>query len=69
MPEHEIYMSMPTKIILNKDTNFDVYSDGNKLGTLKISRGSIEWRSTNLTYGYQLSWEQFDQIMKEKGYR
>ena len=56
MPEHEIYMTMPTKIVLNKDTDFDIYSDGKMLGTLKISKGSIEWRSANLTYGYHLSW-------------
>lgn len=69
MPEHEIYMTMPTKIVLNKDTDFDIYSDGNMLGTLKISKGSIEWRSAKLTYGYHLSWEQFDDIMKKEGYK
>ena len=24
---HEIYMTMPTRIVLDKDTDFEVYSD------------------------------------------
>ena len=67
MPAHEIYVKMPTKIVLNKDTEFEVYSDDNKLGTLKISKGSVEWVKAGDTYGYHLSWEEFDEIMSKHG--
>ncbi|MEW6614803.1 MAG: hypothetical protein AB1401_04995 [Thermodesulfobacteriota bacterium] len=69
MPTHEIYMNMPTKIVLNKDTDFEIYSDGNKLGTLKISKGTIEWAPANYTYGFHLSWKEFDEIMQKHGYQ
>lgn len=69
MPEHEIYMTMPTKTVLNKDTNFEIYSDGNKLGRLKVSKGTVEWVPANYSYGYHLSWEEFDEIIKKKGHQ
>lgn len=67
MAEHEIFMSMPTKIVLNKDTEFDVYSDAAMLGTLKISRGTVEWRPRNFTNGFHVSWEKFDELMQSEG--
>jgi hypothetical protein len=42
MSTHDIQMAMPEKVVLNKDVVFDVYSNNNKLGTLKISKGSVE---------------------------
>lgn len=67
MPTHEIYMTMPTKIVLNKDTEFEVYSDGGALGTLKVSKGTVEWRPKGFTYGFHLDWEKFDQVMQNEG--
>lgn len=69
MATHEINMSIPPKLILNKDAEFEIFSDGSKLGTLKISRGSIEWCLANHQYGYHLEWEEFDKVMREKGFR
>ena len=43
MSVHDIYMAMPEKSVLNKDVVFDIYSNKNKLGTLKVSKGSVEW--------------------------
>lgn len=65
--EHEIYMTMPTKTVLNKDTDFEVYSEGAILGTLKVSKGSVEWRPKNYTYGFHLDWEKFDELMQKEG--
>ena len=67
MATHEIYMTMPTKMVLNKDTDFEVYSDEAVLDTLKVSKGSVEWRPKGFTYGLHLDWEKFDQLMRKEG--
>ena len=69
MATHEINMTIPSKLVLNKDAEFEIYSDGAKLGTLKISRGTIEWLPSNHQSGYHFSWEDFDIIMRENGSR
>ncbi len=67
MAEHEIYFEVPSKTLLNKDAVFEVYSGKDKLGNLKVSKGSIEWVPAKHTYGHHLSWEKFDSLMKEHG--
>ena len=67
MSTHDIQMVMPEKVVLNKDVVFDVYSDSNKLGTLKISKGSVEWAPASFSRGFHLLWEQFDHLMREHG--
>lgn len=69
MPKHEINMTMPSKIVLNKDIEFEIYSDGLKIGTLKISKGSLEWLPSNHQYGYHCNWEKFNELMVENGIR
>lgn len=67
MPTHEINMTIPSKLVLNKDAEFEVFSDGRRLGALKISKGTLEWLPSNHQYGYHLSWENFDLIVRENG--
>ncbi len=67
MPKHEIRLTIPPETVLNKDAECDVYSNDEMLGTLKISKGSIEWRPKNYTYGFHLSWEDFSDLMKDNG--
>jgi len=67
MSVHDIYMAMPEKSVLNKDVVFDVYSNKNKLGTLKVSKGSVEWAPSNFSNGFHLIGEQFDKLMRERG--
>ena len=67
MSTHEIHMDMPEKTVLNKDVVFDIYSDGSKLGSLKVSKGSLEWAPANFVNGFHMQWEQFDQIMQSEG--
>ena len=69
MATHEINMTIPPEIVLNKDVEFAISSDGSKIGTLKISRGTVEWLPANHKYGYHVSWEDFDKMMREKGTR
>ena len=67
MPKHELHLTIPPKTVLNKDAECDVYSDNEMLGTLKISKGSLEWRPKNHQNGFHLTWEEFSQIMQKEG--
>jgi hypothetical protein len=68
MPQHEIEMSLPAQTVNNTDVEVSVWSDGNKLGSLKISKGTIDWMpSPNSKTHFKMSWERFDEVMKEKG--
>lgn len=60
-------MSIPTtKVVLHADVVFDIRSDEEKLGTLRISQGTIDWSPTNAKIPVKLSWEQFDRLMREQ---
>jgi hypothetical protein len=67
MSIHDIQMSIPEKMVLNKDVVFEVYSDKSKLGTLKISKGTIEWAPSNFANGFHMLWEHFDRMMRQYG--
>jgi hypothetical protein len=69
MPVHEVYFSLPTRNIMNADAEFEIISDGNKLGSLRISRGSLEWQPANSPLRLQMSWENFNDVMRELGSR
>jgi hypothetical protein len=69
MPQHEVYFSLPTRSIMNADAEFEIISDGNKLGSLRISRGSLEWQPANSPLRLQMGWEKFNEIMREHGTR
>ena len=67
MPIHDVEMSIPTtKVVLHADVVFEVRSDGEKLGELRISKGTIDWAPANTRTPVQLTWEQFDRLMRER---
>lgn len=43
MAKHNVYVSLPSAELGKKDAFFDIYKDDKKLGTITISKGSIEW--------------------------
>lgn len=66
---HEIRMKIPNNVeVKNKNVEFDVFRDGEKLGTLLVSKGSIEWLPAyaKSESGRPLGWERFAQVMKEE---
>jgi len=69
MPSHKLEISLPPKVILNSDVVIDVQSDDAKLGELRISRGSIDWIPGKHQASFRLSWERFDEVMRESGTR
>ena len=68
MAKHDVAFAIPQKFVLSKDVQFNVKSDGAKLGTLLISKGNIEWvPASNTVKKYRLSWEAFDSVMQTTG--
>ena len=65
MPTHDVYGTLPFALLGKKDAFFEIYQDGKKLGTITISKGSIEWYSKNAKLPYSLSWGEFDKMIKE----
>lgn len=66
---HYVNFNVPTRALGRSDVEFNVKSNRQKLGTLKVSKGSIVWFPTDTSYGYKLSWAAFDELAKEKGRR
>ena len=61
---HDVSFSIPTRKLGTADVVFDVNQDGKKLGTLKISKGSLVWFPSGTIYGHKMDWEKFDQLMQ-----
>lgn len=62
-------MSVPEHEIVNTDVVVAVFSDDEKLGEVRISRGTIDWVPRNHTHAFRLSWEAFDSVMRDCGSR
>lgn len=66
---HEVDFSIPTRDLGRSDVEFNVKKDGTKIGTLKVSKGSVVWFPSDTSYGYKLTWSAFDALMQENGKR
>lgn len=66
---HEVDFSIPSRDLGRSDVEFNVKKDGKKIGTLKVSKGSVVWFPTDTSYGYKLTWSEFDQLMQQNGSR
>jgi hypothetical protein len=74
MPKHSIQFDLPQTVrVKNRDVEFQVASRNGKRGpfklqgTLKVSKGSIDWRPSGAEYTRVLSWEKFAQLADEHG--
>jgi hypothetical protein len=63
MPVHKIEMSQPAKAVLHSDITFDILSDGQKLGSMRISKGSIDWTPKGKHAAKSITWERFAAAM------
>ena len=60
-------MSIPTtKVVLHADVVFEIRSDDEKLGELRVSKGSIDWYPSNARIPVKPTWEQFDRFMRDQ---
>jgi CRISPR/Cas system-associated protein Csm6 len=63
VPRHYIEISLPTKPLKNVDTTIAVWSDDEKLGEMRISRGSLDWRSARKKTAKSISWERLAELL------
>jgi len=65
---HDVSFEIPQKFVLAKDVEFDIKSNGSKIGTLLISKGNVEWiPASNSVKKRRLSWEKFAALMETQG--
>jgi hypothetical protein len=69
MPRHDVRFTLPERRLGNSDIEFTVYSDDERLGILKVSKGAVVWRSANKKLGHVLAWDAFDRMMRREGRR
>jgi len=69
MARHIVRFTIPERPLGNSDIEFNVYSDDERLGVLKVSRGAIVWRHANKRLGHVMDWDAFDRVMRREGRR
>lgn len=57
MPEHVVRVSQPIRELVNSDVRFEIFSDAQKLGTLLVSKGTVDWFPRNAQTAISLEWE------------
>jgi hypothetical protein len=59
-----VHPSRPLEVV-NADLIIEVTADGEKFGQLQVSKGTIDWVPRGHKNPISLSWERFDQLMRE----
>ena len=77
MSRHRVYFDLQqlqkTVMVLNKDVELQVYAKVSArkpeklFGTLKVSRGSLDWRPANAEFSRVLGWERFAELAEQSG--
>lgn len=62
---HQVRFTMPARELGKTDVVFEVWTDGDKFGTLKVSKGSLVWFPRDHSKGHKIGWKQFDAAMQE----
>ena len=65
--KHQVKFSIPERELGKADIEFRVKKNGQKFGTLKVSKGSVVWVQKDDTYGFKMGWTDFDEVMKVNG--
>ena len=61
MPRHDIEIEIPPKVVVNSDVRFVIRSDGQKLGELLVSKGTVAWVPGHSPQAIHMRWERFDE--------
>jgi len=69
MAKHDVKFTVPERPLGRADVEFAIKRDGEALGRLKISNGTVEWVPKNKAHGFRLGWPKFDELMQKNGSR
>jgi hypothetical protein len=69
MARHDVRFTIPERKLGNSDIEFAVYSDDERQGLLKVSKGAVVWRHANKKLGRVMDWATFDRVMQAEGRR
>lgn len=64
MAEHDVEFSIPPRPLGRADVSFTVRAEGEMVGTLLVSKGSLVWFPPGHTIGKRLRWEAFAEFME-----
>jgi hypothetical protein len=67
MAQHDVKFTVPERPLGKADVEFSVKRDGEAVGRLKVSNGTIVWVPRNRKYGFRLGWVKFDDLMQQNG--
>lgn len=62
---YEVEFSPPARLLGKSHVNFVVKQDGETIGTLKITKGSIVWYPPYTSIGRKATWKQFAEKMEQ----
>jgi len=65
MAKHDVSFDVPERRLGKTDVNFYIRADGEVLGKLSISNGSIVWFPKLARKGRKMGWKRFDEMMQE----
>ena len=63
--KHNVQFTIPCRDLGKTDVEFQVWGDGEKIGTLEVSRGAVVWYPKDCSYGHKIGWSQFDTVMRK----
>jgi nitrogen fixation protein FixH len=63
--KHDVHFSIPARELGKSDISFDVRGDGEIIGRLEVSKGSLVWYPKNNRYGHKITWAQFARVMED----
>lgn len=67
MAKHDVTFSIPERQLGKADVEFAIKRDSKAFGRLKDSNGTVVWVPKDMTYGFKMTWVDFDKLMRNNG--
>jgi hypothetical protein len=64
---HDVSFSIPERKLGKRDIVFRVRKDSSLFGTLRVSKGGVDWFPFKKQFGYGFNWSQIDRLFQTKG--
>jgi hypothetical protein len=64
---HLVRFEIPRRDLGKADVDFHIWSNGARVGLLRVSKGAVVWYSKNARRGRRISWLKFSELMEGHG--